>query len=161
MEKILVIDDEQFVRKFVRDTLTEALFDVIEAENGDEGLIKAVKEVPDLIILDLVMPEMDGIEACKQIRETVACRNTPIIMHTSMDESRLIEKAMKAGASDYMIKPIKAEMLLIRVKNNLRLATEIRDNNMLKEELETANNLIDGLKEKIPNNPIIDLSDEV
>ncbi|MDH3976280.1 MAG: response regulator [Deltaproteobacteria bacterium] len=161
MEKILVVDDEHFVREFVKDALTEALYDVIEAENGNEGVIKAVREVPDLIILDIVMPEMDGIEVCKQIRETVACRNTPIIMHTSMDESRLIEKAMKAGASDYMLKPIKAEMLLIRVKNNLRLVTEIKNNSALREELETANNVIDALNEKISSSQIIDLSDEV
>jgi len=161
MEKILVVDDDQFMRKFVKDALREALYDVIEAEDGDKGLLLAVKEMPALIILDLIMPEMDGIEACKQIRETIACRNTPIIMHTSMDESRLIEKAMKAGASDYMLKPIKAEMLLIRVKNNLRLVTEIKNNNALKEELETANNVIDTLKEKLSGADIIDLSEEV
>ena len=127
MKKILVIDDDQFNRTFAREALEEAGYAVIDAEDGAQGIAKAGQEAPDLILLDIVMPGLDGIEVCLCLKQLDACKNTPVIMYTSMDEDRLIEVALKAGASDYIIKPPNVTQLRIRVALNLRLAEALAE----------------------------------
>ena len=143
MKKILVIDDDRFNRTFARDALEEAGYAVIEAEGGVQGIEKAGREAPDLILLDIVMPDMDGIEVCRKLKELDACRNTPIVMYTSLDEDRLIEIALKAGASDYIIKPPNVTQLRIRVGLNLRLAEALAEIARLKGEEAGNGELID------------------
>lgn len=127
MKKILVIDDDRFNRTFVRDALEKAGYAVIESEDGEQGIEKAGREAPDLILLDIVMPGLDGIDVCHRLKALESCKNTPIVMYTSLDEDRLIEIALKAGASDYIIKPPSVTQLRIRVALNLRLAEALAE----------------------------------
>lgn len=148
MKKILVIDDDRFNRTFARDALENAGYAVIEAEDGEQGIEKAGREAPDLILLDIVMPGLDGIDVCHRLKDLDACNNTPIVMYTSLDEDRLIEIALKAGASDYIIKPPNVTHLRIRVGLNLRLAEALAEIARLKEE-ETGNGELIDLVEDV------------
>ena len=143
MRKILVIDDDQFNRAFARDALESAGYSVIDAGDGEEGLEKADAEAPDLVLLDIVMPGMDGIEVCKELKKRDACRITPVIMYTSLNEEKLIETALQAGASDYVIKPPNVAQLRSRVALNLRLAEALTEIERLRRELENGGGLID------------------
>lgn len=139
MKKILVIDDDLFNRTFARDALEKAGYAVIDAEDGEHGIEMAGQESPDLILLDIVMPGLDGIDVCHRLKELDTCKNTPIVMYTSLDEDRLIEIALKAGASDYIIKPPNVTQLRIRVALNLRLAEAMAEIVRLKgEEIDDA-----------------------
>lgn len=148
MKKILVIDDDRFNRTFARDALENVGYAVIEAEDGEQGIEKAGRETPDLILLDIVMPGLDGIDVCHRLKDLDACNNTPIVMYTSLDEDRLIEIALKAGASDYIIKPPNVTQLRIRVGLNLRLAEALAEIARLKEE-ETGNGELIDLVEDV------------
>ncbi|HSS98901.1 MAG TPA: response regulator transcription factor [Terriglobales bacterium] len=116
-ERILVVDDEpRFVRLIEANLLTEK-FEVIKAKNGQHALDLAVSEKPDMILLDVMMPEMDGFETCERIREF---SNVPIIMLTAKGEEDQRVKGLNIGADDYVVKPFSATELLARVRAVLR-----------------------------------------
>jgi len=112
VKKILIIDDEELNRKLVRESIEGPEFVVIEAEDGSDGIYLAKKEMPDLILLDLAMPDVDGIETCKRLKEVEKTRDIPIIMLSAINEKKLIDIALKQGAADYFVKPIKQAELL-------------------------------------------------
>jgi len=114
-EKILLIDDEEDVLEFLGFNLKKSDFEVFTASNGKDGL-KLAKEIkPDLIILDVMMPEMDGIETCEAIRNTDDLKNTLVIFLTARGEDYSQIAGFDAGADDYVIKPIKPKVLISRV----------------------------------------------
>ena len=118
--KILLVDDEPDILEIVGYNLTAEGYQVITAENGIEAFKKAKKERPQLIILDVMMPEMDGIEACEQIRKIPDLSETIITFLTARGEDYSQVAGFDAGADDYITKPIKPKVLVSKVKALLR-----------------------------------------
>jgi len=114
---ILVIDDEPQILRAIRTILTEKQFKVTTASRGEEGLTLAAANQPDLIILDLGLPDMDGVEVCTRLREWT---QTPIIILSVRDSERDKVAALDRGADDYLTKPFGVEELLARVRVALR-----------------------------------------
>src|SRR5687768_6555260 len=114
---ILVIDDEPQILRAMRTILTEKQFRVTTASRGEEGLSLAAASEPDLIILDLGLPDMDGVEVCQQLREWT---QVPIIILSVRDSERDKVAALDMGADDYLTKPFGIEELLARVRVALR-----------------------------------------
>jgi two-component system alkaline phosphatase synthesis response regulator PhoP len=120
MEKILLVDDENDILEFVSYNLTKEGFQVITCNNGKEAIQLAKKENPDLIILDVMMPEMDGIETCHELRSIDKLKDTLIIFLSARGEDYSQVAGFDAGADDYISKPIKPRLLVSRVKAILR-----------------------------------------
>jgi len=118
--KILLVDDEPDILEIVGYNLSNEGYEVITAENGYEGVKKAKKEQPQLIILDVMMPEMDGIEACENIRKIPDLKDTIITFLTARGEDYSQVAGFDAGADDYITKPIKPKVLVSKVKALLR-----------------------------------------
>ncbi len=118
--KILLVDDEPDILEIVGYNLTSEGYTVITANNGIKAVSKAKKELPHLIILDVMMPEMDGIEACEQIRKIPELSNTLIAFLTARGEDYSQVAGFEAGADDYITKPIKPKVLVSKVKALLR-----------------------------------------
>lgn len=116
-ETILVIDDEPQIRRVMRSTLSTHGYLITEAKSGEEGVESARKERPDLVLLDMNMPGMGGLEACKEIRRS---SEAPIIMLTVRNAERDKVMALDAGADDYVVKPFGIEELLARIRSALR-----------------------------------------
>lgn len=118
-ERILVVDDEpRFVRLIEANLETEG-YEVLRAKNGQQAVEQTVAEKPDLVLLDVMMPEMDGFQACERIREF---SNVPIIMLTAKGEEDQRVKGLNLGADDYIVKPFSASEMLARVRSVLRRA---------------------------------------
>ncbi|MGA2607277.1 MAG: response regulator transcription factor [Terriglobia bacterium] len=114
---LLVVDDEPQIRRVLRATLSSNGYDVIEAKNGQEAIEMAVRERPDLILLDVNMPDMSGLEACSKIRLSF---EGPIIMVTVRNSEQDKIVALDAGADDYVVKPFGMGELLARIRAALR-----------------------------------------
>ncbi len=119
-EKILLVDDEQDIIEFLGYNLTKEGYNVTTTTNGKEAIEIAKKIKPDLIILDVMMPEMDGIETCQEIRQIEELKNTLIIFLSARGEDYSQVAGFDAGADDYITKPIKPRLLVSRVKAILR-----------------------------------------
>ena len=115
--KILIVDDEKNIVDIIAFNLKKEGYTVITAADGEEGVQKAMEENPDLCLLDIMMPKMDGYEVCKKIREK---KNTPIIMLTARAEELDKVLGLELGADDYVTKPFGVRELMARVKANLR-----------------------------------------
>lgn len=123
--RILLVDDEPDILEIVGYNLSQEGYKVITAENGVEAIAKARKELPHLIIMDVMMPGMDGIEACEQIRKISELQHTIITFLTARGEDYSQVAGFDAGADDYITKPIKPKLLVSKVKALLRrLKTE-------------------------------------
>lgn len=122
--KILLVDDEPDILEIVGYNLSSQGYQISTAENGVEGVKKAKKEKPHLIILDVMMPEMDGIEACEQIRKIPELSDTIITFLTARGEDYSQMAGFEAGADDYITKPIKPKVLVSKVKALLRRLKE-------------------------------------
>lgn len=116
-KKILIVDDEKNIANIIAFNLKKEGYQVVMAGDGQEGVEKAFSENPDLILLDIMMPKMDGYEACKKIREK---KNTPIIMLTARAEEVDKVLGLELGADDYVTKPFGVRELMARIKANLR-----------------------------------------
>jgi two-component system KDP operon response regulator KdpE len=115
--KILIVDDEPGLRDLVRINLEHEGFGVVQAENGLLGLDAVREEHPDLVILDVMMPEMDGWETCKKLREF---SQVPVLMLTARVQSQDIVTGLNSGADDYLLKPFNMDELMARVRALLR-----------------------------------------
>ncbi|NAS31326.1 response regulator [Flavobacteriaceae bacterium R38] len=118
--KILLVDDEPDILEIVGYNLSSEGYQVSTAKNGIEGIAKAKKEHPHLIILDVMMPEMDGIEACEQIRNIPGLNNVIITFLTARGEDYSQVAGFDAGADDYITKPVKPKVLISKVNALLR-----------------------------------------
>lgn len=119
--KILVVDDTPKNVKLLADLLTVKGYRVVTAASGREALAQVEAEQPDLVLLDVVMPEMSGYEVCRKIRENPATEILPVVMVTALDPSEERVKGLEAGADDFLTKPINQAELLARVRSLLRI----------------------------------------
>ena len=139
---ILVVDDEKTIVEMLVYNLQKEGYNTLEAEDGEEGVRIALNEKPDLVLLDIMLPKMDGLAVCKRIRQSL---NIPIIMISAKDEE--IDKilGLELGADDYITKPFSVRELIARVKANLRKA----------EVTANAVNNVDSEKEEDNSNTIV------
>ena len=121
--RILVVDDDRLIRQMVRDFLEVAGFAVAEAVDGPDGLAQAAASQPDLILLDLMMPGMDGYTVCRQLKSNPATRDLPVIFLTASPDLSLNRQAYAAGAVACLTKPFRRETLVAVVNTTLRGAT--------------------------------------
>lgn len=103
-KKILIIEDDKFLRELISKKLTKEGFEILEAMDGEEGLRKAKEEKPNLVLLDLILPGIDGFEVLARIKEDTKVSNIPIIILSNLGQRDDIERGMKLGAVDYLIK---------------------------------------------------------
>ena len=122
--RILLVDDEQDILEIVGYNLSQEGYNIYTASNGKEAIQVAKKELPHLIIMDVMMPEMDGIEACEQIRKMPELNNVIITFLTARSEDYSQVAGFEAGADDYIAKPIKPKVLVSKVKALLRRLKE-------------------------------------
>ncbi|MFT6071047.1 MAG: two-component system phosphate regulon response regulator PhoB [Bacteriovoracaceae bacterium] len=118
--KILIAEDEEDIRELIHFNLFKEKFIVETAANGAEALEKAKAIKPDLMLLDIMMPEMDGLEVCRNIRSDKSFDNTGIVMLTAKGDEEDIIKGLELGADDYIIKPFSPKVVIARVKAVLR-----------------------------------------
>ena len=122
--KVLIVDDEKNIVDIIAFNLKKEGYQVITASDGEEGVRKTFEENPDLILLDIMMPKMDGYEACRKIREK---KHTPIIMLTARAEEVDKVLGLEMGADDYVTKPFGVRELMARVKANLRKVAALQE----------------------------------
>ena len=119
-KRILVIEDQEDNRRIVRDLLTSVGYEIIEAVTGEEGVTAAESHVPDLILMDIQLPGLDGYEATRRIKANAALRHIPIIAVTSYALSGDDVKAFEAGCNGYVSKPFSPRALLARIREFLQ-----------------------------------------
>lgn len=144
--KILLVDDEADILEIVGYNLSQEGYQVFTAENGKEAVQKAKKHIPNLIIMDVMMPEMDGMEACEIIRKTPELSNTIITFLTARSEDYSLVAGFDAGADDYITKPIKPKVLVSKVKALLR---RLKDDEAVTENLNVGDIVINREEYKI------------
>jgi DNA-binding response OmpR family regulator len=120
-KKILVIEDDKFLLKIINKKLSTEDYQLIQAMNGEEGLRAAREKKPDLILLDLVLPEMDGFEVLKRLKDNPTCSNIPVIVLSNLGEREKIDKGLKLGAADYLVK---ADLNPGEIVNRIKLVLE-------------------------------------
>ena len=120
-EKILIVDDEEDVIEVVGMLLEVQNYEVLKAYNGKEGVKKAYEGKPDLVLLDIMMPEMDGVEACKKMRELEGMKDIPIVMFSAKMSTIDKKEAFDAGADGFITKPFNAKGFLSGIKTYLEL----------------------------------------
>ncbi|MGB1405071.1 MAG: response regulator transcription factor [Flavobacteriaceae bacterium] len=144
--KILLVDDEPDILEIISFNLEKVGYQVTTASNGLEALKQAKKTLPHLIILDVMMPELDGIETCERLRQEEQFQDTIIMFLTARGEDYSYVAAFDVGADDYVTKPIKPKVLLSKVKGLLR---RLKKKETVKELLEFDNLLIDQEEYKV------------
>lgn len=138
--KILLVDDEQDILEFLSYNLTNEGFDLYTANNGSDALKIAADKHPHLVLLDVMMPEMDGIETCEEIRKLPGLENTMIAFLTARGEDYSQIAGFEAGGDDYITKPIKPKLLISKIKSLLKRTT----NNHSNEQKEQLNQVVSG-----------------
>jgi len=121
-KKILVVDDEESVRDLCTACIQHALgqgYDVVEASNGGEAIAAAEAEQPDLILLDIMMPEVDGFEVCQRLKASPQTRGIPIVFLTALGEEKDVEQGLALGGDGYVIKPFNAVTLAAQISELL------------------------------------------
>jgi len=144
--KILLVDDEPDIIEILRYNLTQEGYDVITAKDGESAINKAENNHPHLIIMDIMMPKMDGIEACSIIRSNPKFVDTIIVFLTARGEDYSHVAAYDARADDYITKPIKPKVFISKVKGLLR---RLKKENILQSKIEIGNLLIDRDEYKV------------
>lgn len=129
--KILIVDDERDIREIIRYNLSLEGYTVVEAKNGHEAVKIARKIIPHLILMDVMMPKMNGLEACAKIREVPELDDTLIAILTALSEDHSQVSGFDAGADDYITKPIRPKVLVSRVKALLRRSKNFFNKNKL------------------------------
>ena len=119
--KILTVDDSKTIRMIVKKAFNPYNCELFEGENGVEGLAIAAKEMPDLIILDITMPVMTGIEMLGKLKAESDLKDIPVIMLTAESGKENVMQIVKMGVKDYIVKPFKGEQLIERAQNILKL----------------------------------------
>ncbi len=147
--RILLVDDEPDILEILSYNLTAEGYQVYTAKNGLEAVEKAIKKSPQLIVLDVMMPEMDGIEACEILRDTKGLENTIIAFLTARGEDYSQMAGFDAGADDYITKPIKPKVFVSKVKSLLRRFKE--ENTVAEEIMKVGNLLINREEYKVIN----------
>ena len=118
-KSILVVDDEMYIVNILDFTLAGEGWDVVSAGNGEDALRTLLKFEPDLVILDVMMPRIDGVEVCRAIKAREESADTPVIMLTAKDRDKDKESALDAGADLYLTKPFSPSRLVAEIRNLL------------------------------------------
>lgn len=147
--KILLVDDEPDILEILEYNLTTEGYQVERAKNGREALEKANQWKPHLILLDVMMPEMDGIETCEQLRKNPSLKELVIVFLTARSEDYSQVAGLEAGADDYITKPIKPKVLMSKIKAILR---RFKDTDPKNDHIEVGNLLINREEYKIVHN---------
>jgi len=119
MKKVLIVDDEEKVRRLIETTLSIGDFQIFQAKDGEEALKIAQEEKPALILLDIMMPGIDGFEVCKRLKSNSETKSSCVIMLTAKGQKQDIEKGYAVGADDYFVKPFSPMELLNKVEKVL------------------------------------------
>ncbi len=125
--KILVVDDEADIRELVRLNLTREGYEVLDSETGEQALSLSRSKSPDLIVLDLMLPGIDGLEVCKKLKADPKTAQIPIVILTAKGEEADVVTGLEVGADDYVAKPFSGKVLVARVRRLLRKATQLVD----------------------------------
>lgn len=104
MKKILIVEDDKFLRELIIRKLSEEEFDVIEAIDGEDGIKKIKEEKPDLVLLDLILPGIDGFEVLSKMKEDSSLGSIPVVILSNLGQREDVERGMKLGAVDYLVK---------------------------------------------------------
>lgn len=121
MKKILLIEDEEALQKSLSKSLEMENFTVISAYDGKAGLEMALKENPDLILLDLILPQMDGFEVLKELKKSPETKDVPIIILTNLEQSQSVEKTIEFGPLNYLVKAnYNLEEIVAKIKDIVR-----------------------------------------
>ena len=168
---ILIVDDEEINVKLIKGMLLKENFNLIGVYSGQEALSMLASENPDLILLDVMMPGMDGFETCRKIKEDKKTRIIPILMVTALSEKKHRIMALESGADDFLSKPVERTELIIRVKSLLRikkyhdeLHESLQEISHKNDELRKLENFRDGLMHMIVhdlNNPLFAISGNI
>ncbi len=124
MPKILIVDDEADVVRLLQFRFEKEGFDIISAGDGQTALALVEEEMPDLVVLDIMMPLMDGMEVLRQIRSRRATSRVPVIMLTAKTASPTVDQARQLWVSDYIMKPFDPEALVVKAKKALKIPIE-------------------------------------
>lgn len=127
MKKILIVDDENDIMEFLKYNLEKEGYKIFTASNGIEAIKSAADYVPDLILMDVMMPEMDGIEACRKIKEISELNATLIVFLSAKSEDYTQLIALEVGADDYIVKPVKIRLMIGKIKALLRRKDMVQD----------------------------------
>ena len=125
--KILTVDDSKIFQKFIAKTLKPFACQITEASNGLEGIAAATRDKPDLIILDITMPVMDGVEALARLKSDPSLKGIPVIMLTGESDRESVLKTVKLGVRDYIVKPFKADQFLEKVAKIVTLVPVVTE----------------------------------
>ena len=117
IKRILVVDDSATERHMLRDLLTKAGYDVVSSENGEDAIVKARQVKPDLILMDVVMPGLNGFQATRAISRDPITKSIPVIMCTSKSQETDKIWGLRQGARDYLVKPVDRETLLAKIES--------------------------------------------
>jgi CheY-like chemotaxis protein len=118
-KKILVVDDERYMHRLMQHHLLRAGYSMITANNGREAVEKATHEIPDLVIMDIMMAEMDGLTALKQLKQSAATREIPVIMITASAQMVTRQESETSGAAGFFTKPFSPTQLLLEIRRLL------------------------------------------
>ncbi|RCJ15889.1 diguanylate cyclase response regulator [Nostoc sp. ATCC 43529] len=129
---VLIVDDEPFIRMILRNFLEREAYQIVEARNGIEALTMYNKVHPDIVLLDAIMPDMDGFECCTQLQILDCSKHTPVLMITGLEDEESVDRAFEVGAMDYITKPIHWPVLRQRVKRLIQQS-------QLQQKLEAVN----------------------
>ena len=145
----LVTDDDIIIRMFAREALEQVGWEVDEAENGREACIAFEKRTPDVVLLDVMMPEMDGFATCAALRHLPGGEHTPILIMTGLDDFESITKAYDAGATDFIVKPLNAMLMTHRIRYMVRANQVLQELRASKATLTQARDAaIEGTRRK-------------
>ncbi|PHN08551.1 response regulator transcription factor [Flavilitoribacter nigricans] len=144
--KILVVDDEPDILEFLEYNLNKEGYRVFTASNGEEGVMLAEKEKPDLIILDIMMPKMDGVEVCRNLRSKPMFDKTLIAFLTAREEDYSQIAALEVGGDDYITKPIRPRVFMSRVKALLRRSDRSEEQEVDGDSVQVGDLIIDREK---------------
>jgi len=121
MAKILIVEDDKFLRELIVRKLSQENFDVVEAIDGEDGIKKVKETIPDLLLLDLILPGIDGFEVLSKIKEEPATASIPVIILSNLGQREDIERGLKLGAVDYLVKAhFTPNEIIEKVKANLK-----------------------------------------
>ncbi|WP_084605371.1 two-component system response regulator [Psychromonas aquimarina] len=140
-KSILVVDDDEMTRLLIRRSLSDNLYNIIEAENGSQGLSLFNEQLPDIVLLDVQLPELNGFEVCRRIRESLHGKDVPVVMITGTDDTESIDRAYRLGATDFIVKPINWSLIEHHVRYILRASYYLESLKKSEKRLEHAQHI--------------------
>ena len=119
-KKILIVDDDPIILRLLASRLKNSGYDVVSAIDGESGLKKAIAKKPDLVLLDIIMPGLNGFEVCKRLKENDKTKDIPVIMLTALAGEKDLSKSLEEGADCFITKPFSAVDLLHEIKTSMQ-----------------------------------------